>query len=81
MIVKNTVLTKLDSVAVGVVEPVPGISPATGRNGALGIAEPRVGTSPVTDAPTPGISPANAVPEKTLASVIANNARLMDCLL
>src|SRR5215213_218956 len=78
MSVSNTATTMPESVSVDVAEPTPGISPGTGGGGTVG--EPTVGTSPVTDAPTPGISPANAVPERTLANVIANNSRFMNCL-
>jgi hypothetical protein len=79
MIVSNTFVTKLDPVPLVAVEPTPGISPGAGGGGTVG--ELTLGTSPVTDAPTPGISPANAVPERTHASVNANNSRFMDCLL
>ena len=79
----NTVVTKLDPVVLELVEPTPGISPGGGGGGGgtLGAVEQTVGTPPVAVAPTPGISPARAVPEKTHASVIAKNTRLMDCLL
>ena len=80
MIVSNKVVTKLDSVSLGVVQPTHGISSGTGDGATVG--EPTVGISLVVPfLPTPGISPANAVPERTLASVIANNSRFIDSLL
>jgi len=82
MSVSNTVVTKLEPVSLEVAEPSPGMSPGTGGGAGCSVeVEPPPGISPITDPPTPGISPANAVPERTLASVIANNSRLMDCLL
>jgi hypothetical protein len=78
MIVSNTVVAKVACVSLELAEPTPGISPATGA----GISpvldvEPTVGTSPVTGELTPGMSPANAVAERTPTSVSANNNRFI----
>ena len=82
MSVSNTVVTKLSSAPLQLAEQMPGISPGTGGVWVSpGDVEPTPGLFPVDDFPPPGISPANAVAERTHASVTATNSRFIDCLL
>ena len=55
----NTVNTKLDSLSLDVAKPTPSMSPSAGVSSVVDV-EQTVGTSPVTDAPTSGISPTTA---------------------
>ena len=81
MIVSNTAVVMLVCVVVVLFGLTPGISPGGGGGGGVDVVL-TVGTSLVTDPEfTPGISPANAVLERTHANVIAITSFFMNCLL
>lgn len=81
MTASSTYVVMLGCVVIASLGFTPGISPGGGGGGGVVVVVvPTVGTSPGAVAEfTPGISPANAVLERTHASVIAIKSLFMKC--